>query len=59
MNIRCSARPDGGLYFLGGLLSFFAGWVAHVTPEYPTEIYTNITEKLRKDIKSPLDRLEI
>jgi hypothetical protein len=33
--------------------------VSHFTPKYPTEIYTNITEKLRKDIKSLLDRLEI
>jgi len=38
---------------------FFAGWMAHFTPEYPTEIYTNVTDKLRKKIKSPFDRLEI
>ncbi|MBK7741177.1 MAG: hypothetical protein IPI42_11680 [Saprospiraceae bacterium] len=34
------------------------GWTANFTPEYPTEIHTNVTDKLRKNIKSPLDRLE-
>jgi len=31
----------------------------HFVPEYPTEIYTNITDKLRKEIKSPLGSLGI
>jgi hypothetical protein len=31
----------------------------HFVPEYPIEIYTNITDKLRKVIMSPLDGLDI
>jgi len=39
--------------------AFFVGWMADLTPEYPTEIYTKVTYRQRKNIKRPLDRLEI
>ncbi|MCB9309556.1 MAG: tyrosine-type recombinase/integrase [Lewinellaceae bacterium] len=45
--------------FIGGVdIRTVQEWLGHNSPE-TTAIYTHITDKMKKDVKSPLDDLDI